>query len=137
VRQKEGLSYGIGSSISIPSQGTDARFLINAITNPANIDRVEAAVFEELKKFIEEGPSEQELAEAKTAWLESRKLSYSGDSAIAGQLAAGLYLGRSFKREAEERARIESLTVESVKTAFQRHIPLERLVVIRAGDFPK
>lgn len=137
VRQKEGLSYGIGSSISIPAQGTDARFLINAITNPANIDRVETAVFEELRKFVEEGPSEQELAEAKTAWLEARKLAYSGDSSIAGQLASGLYLGRSFSREAEERARIEALTVASVKAAFQRHIPLDRLVVIRAGDFPK
>lgn len=137
VRQKEGLSYGINSSISIPAQGNDARFLINAITNPANMDRVEAAVFEELKKFMEEGPSEQELAEAKTAWLESRKLAYSGDSSIAGLLASGLYLGRSFTRESEERARIEALTVEAVKGAFQRHIPLDRLVVIRAGDFPK
>lgn len=137
VRQKEGLSYGISSSMSIPAQGSDARFLINAITNPANIDRVETAVLEELNLFLREGPSEQELAEAKTAWLEARKLQYSSDSAIAGQLASGLYLGRNFLREAEERKQIEALTPSAVRDAFQRHILPEKLVVIRAGDFPK
>jgi zinc protease len=137
VRQKEGLSYGISSSMSIPAQGSDARFLINAITNPANIDRVETAVLEELNLFLREGPSEQELAEAKNAWLEARKLQYSSDSAIAGQLASGLYLGRNFLREAEERKQIEALTPSAVRDAFQRHILPEKLVVIRAGDFPK
>ncbi len=41
IRQKEGLSYGVTSAISIPSRGNDARFVINAITNPANMDAVE------------------------------------------------------------------------------------------------
>ncbi|MEY2727336.1 MAG: Protease 3 precursor [Planctomycetota bacterium] len=137
VRQKEGLSYGISSSISIPAQGTDARFLINAITNPANIDRVETAVFEELNLFLKDGPSEQELNEAKVAWLESRKLQYSNDASIAGQLASTLYLNRTFLREAEERRQIEALTPDAVRTAFQKHIVPDKLVVIRAGDFPK
>ena len=137
VRQKEGLSYGISSSISIPAQGTDARFLINAITNPANIDRVETAVFEELNLFLKDGPSEQELREAKIAWLESRKLQYSSDASIAGQLASTLYLNRTFLREAEERKQIEALTPNTVRAAFQKHIVPDKLVVIRAGDFPK
>jgi hypothetical protein len=84
IRQKEGLSYGVTSSVSVPSRGDDARFTINAITNPANIDAVETAALEELKRFLQSGPSEQELSDAKTAWLEARKTGRSSDGSIAG-----------------------------------------------------
>ena len=137
IRQKEGLSYGVTSSVSVPSRGDDARFTINAITNPANIDAVEAAALEELKRFLQSGPSEQELSDAKTAWLEARKTGRSSDGSIAGQLAANLDLGRTFARVAEDEKRVEALTPRQVQDAFRRHIDPDKLIIIRAGDFKK
>ncbi|MFN9721244.1 MAG: M16 family metallopeptidase [Planctomycetota bacterium] len=134
IRQKEGLSYGVTSSVSIPSQGNDARFSINAITNPANIDAVEKAAFEELNRFITDGPTEKELAEAKTAWLESRKLSRSNDGSIAGRLSSNLYLGRTFAHDAEEDKRVENLTIDQIRAAFRKYVISDSLTVIRAGD---
>ena len=124
IRQKEGLSSGVTSSVSVPARGDDARFTINAITNPANIDAVETAALEELKRFLQSGPSEQELSDAKTAWL-------------AGQLAANLDLGRTFARVAEDEKRVEALTPQQVQDAFRRHIDPDKLIIIRAGDFKK
>ncbi|MBL8813208.1 MAG: insulinase family protein [Planctomycetaceae bacterium] len=135
IRQKEGLSYGVTSSVSIPSRGTDARFAINAITNPANINAVEKAAFEELNRFITDGPTEKEVAEAKVAWLEARKVSRTSDGAIAGRLASNLYLDRSFARDAAEEKRIEALTADQIKAAFQKYVAVDKLIVIRAGDF--
>lgn len=135
IRQKEGLSYGVTSSVSIPSRGTDARFTVNAITNPANIDAVEKAAFEELNRFITDGPTEKEVSEAKVAWLEARKVSRSSDGAIAGRLASNLYLDRTFARDAEEEKRIEALTADQIKAAFQKYVAVDKLIVIRAGDF--
>lgn len=135
IRQKEGLSYGVTSSVSVPARGDDARFTINAITNPANIAAVETAAMEELRRFLQSGPSEEELAAAKTAWLEARKTSRSNDGAIAGQLASNLDLGRSMERVAEEEKRVEALEPRDVQDAFRRHIDPERLVIIHAGDF--
>jgi len=135
IRQKEGLSYGVNSSISIPARGDDARFAISAITNPANIDAVETAAMEELRRFLQSGPSEEELATAKTAWLEALKTARSSDGAIAGQLASNLDLGRSMQRVAEEERRIEALTPQDVQDAFRRHVDPDRLIIIRAGDF--
>ncbi|MFM7077367.1 MAG: M16 family metallopeptidase, partial [Planctomycetaceae bacterium] len=135
IRQKEGLSYGVNSSISIPARGDDARFSISAITNPANIDAVETAAMEELRRFLQSGPSEEELATAKTAWLEALKTARSSDGAIAGQLASNLDLGRSMERVAEEERRIEALTPKDVQDAFRRHVDPDRLIIIRAGDF--
>jgi zinc protease len=137
IRQKEGLSYGVTSSVSIPSRGDDARFTINAITNPENIDAVEKAAMEELNRFIELGPTDQELADAKKAYLEARKIGRASDGAIAGQLASNLDLGRSMAYVAKEEKQIEQLTPTDVQKAFKKYIDPKKLVIIRAGDFKK
>jgi zinc protease len=137
IRQKEGLSYGVTSSLSIPSRGDDARFTINAITNPDNIDAVEKAAMEELNRFIELGPTETELTDSKKAYLEARKIGRASDAAIAGQLASNLDLGRTMANVAKEEKQIEMLTVADVQKAFKKHIDPKKLVIIRAGDFKK
>ena len=137
IRQQEGLSYGVTSQVGIPSEGNDARFSINAITNPDNMDAVEKAAFEELNRFLADGPTEKELSDAKTAWLESRKLSRTTDGAVAGQLLSNLHLDRTFAYAADEERRTAELTTEQVKAAFQKHIHVDRLIVIRAGDLKK
>ena len=135
IRQKEGLSYGVSSSITLPSRGSDARFTINAITNPANIDKVEVAALEELRRFIKDGPTELEMTDSKKAFLELRKISRSADQAIADQLSSNLNLGRTFVFSAEQETQIANLKAEDVREAFQRFIDPNKLVVIRAGDF--
>jgi zinc protease len=137
IRQKEGLSYGVTSSVSIPSRGDDARFTINAITNPENIDAVEKAAMEELNRFIELGPTDAEIADAKKAYLEARKIGRASDGAIAGQLASNLDLGRSMAYVAKEEKQIENLTAADVQKAFKKYIDPKKLVIIRAGDFKK
>lgn len=137
IRQKEGLSYGATSSFSAAAQDPVASLTINAITNPVNIDKVDVAAAEELDKFLKEGPSLAELADAQKAFLESQKVSRTTDSAIAGQVVSNLYLGRTFAWAAEQEKRIAALTPEDVKKAFQKHVDPKKLVIIRAGDFKK
>ncbi len=137
IRQKEGLSYGVSSSMAIPSQGNDARFTITASTNPQNIDKVEVAAMEELTRFVTDGPTAQELIDAKNAYLESAKLSRNSDGAIAGQLVSNLHLGRTFAYAAEQEKKIADLSIEDIKAAFQKFIDPKKLVILRAGDFKK
>lgn len=135
IRQKEGLSYGVTSSLSTPSRGTDARFTINAITNPANINAVEVAAMEELQQFIEKGPTEAELEDAKKAYLEAQKVSRTNDGAIAGQLISNMHLGRTFAYTKSREDRVKALTPEDVKKAFAKFVDPKKLVIMRAGDF--
>jgi zinc protease len=135
IRQKEGLSYGATSSVSIPSKGNDARFSINAITNPLNMDAVETAAMEELTRFLAEGPTEQEVENAKTAWLENQKVSRSNDGSIAGQMASNLHLDRTFEFVREREERVAQLTAADILAAFKKHIDPSKLVIVRAGDF--
>jgi zinc protease len=66
-----------------------------------------------------------------------QKVGRTGDAAIAGQIVSNLYLGRTFAWTAEQEKRIEALTPEAVRDAFQKHVDPKKLVIIRAGDIPK
>jgi zinc protease len=137
IRQKEGLSYGVTSSLTAAPRDADARFTVNAITNPLNIDRVEKAVLEELNVFLSQGPSPSELSDAQQAYLEAQKVGRTGDAAIAGQITTNLYLGRSFAHLSELEKRIAALTPDEVTAAFRKYIDPKKLVILRAGDFKK
>lgn len=96
-----------------------------------------AIALEELTRFVNEGPSGTELADAQKAYLESQKLTRGTDSAIASQIVGNLNLKRDFARAAELEKKIASLTVDDVKAAWKKHIDPKKLVIIRAGDFKK
>lgn len=137
IRQKDGLSYGATSSLSASPRDPAASLTINVSLNPENIDKVEKAALEELNLFLTQGPSESELIDAKRAFLESQKVGRTGDAALASQIISNLDIGRTFSYQAEMEKRIESLSRTDVMEAFKKHIDPKKLVIIRAGDFPK
>lgn len=135
IRQKEGLSYGASSAFNASARDPRAIFTVSAITNPANIDKVAAAFREELEKFLSNGPTPQELEDAKKGFLGSQRVGRNGDAAQAGQIANNLNLGRSFAFTSELEKRIKELTPDDIKTAFRKYIDPDKLVIVRAGDF--
>lgn len=137
IRQKEGLSYGVNSSMTTPTNGNDARFSVVANCNPMNIDALEAAALQEIESFVKEGPTEKEVEDAKQAFLEAQKVGRAGDGAIAGQILANLEQKRTFAYVAQQEERIRNLTAKDIQVAFMKHIDPKKLVVIRAGDFKK
>ena len=99
------------------------------------MDAVEKAAMEELTRFIEQGPTQQEVEDAKTAWLERQKVSRSSDSSIAGQIRSNLYLDRTFEHTSQREKQIKGLTPDKIQNAFKQHVKPENLLIIRAGDF--
>jgi len=137
IRQKEGLSYGVTSTLTASPRDPVATFVVNGTVNPVNIDRIEKAVMEELADFLSKGPSKDELADAQKAYLESAKVGRTGDAVLAGQIVSNLQLGRKFSHTSEMETRIAALTPEDVTAAFRKYIDPKKLVIIRAGDFKK
>ena len=137
IRQKDGLSYGATSSFVASSRDPVASLTVTVSTNPANIDKVTTAVMEELQRFLKDGPTEKEVADAKHAFVESQKVGRTGDAAIAGQIVSNLDTGRTFAFVAEQEKAILALTPAKVADVFRKHIDPNRLVIIRAGDFQR
>jgi zinc protease len=137
IRQKEGLSYGATSSFVASSLDPVASLTVTVSTNPANIDKVTSAVMDELQRFLKDGPTEKEVADARQAFVESQKVGRTGDAAIAGQIVSNLHEGRTFAFAADQEKAILALTPANIAEAFRKHVDPQRLIVIRAGDFPK
>jgi zinc protease len=137
IRQKDGLSYGATSSFVASSRDPVASLTVTVSTNPANIDKVTAAVMEELLRFLKDGPTDKEVADAKQAFVEAQKVGRTGDAAIAAQIVSNLNTGRTFAFAADQEKAILALTPAKVAEAFRKYIEPQRLVVLRAGDFQK
>ena len=137
IRQKDGLSYGASSSFTASSRDPVASLTLTVSTNPANIDKVTAAAMEELERFLKEGPTDKELADAKQAYVEAQKVNRTGDAAIAGQIVSNLDTERTFAHAAAQEKAIVALTPSDVAYAFRKYVEPKKLVIIRSGDFKK
>jgi zinc protease len=137
IRQKDGLSYGATSSFVASSRDPVASLTVTVSTNPVNIDKVTIAVMEELQRFLKDGPTDKEVADAKQAFVEAQKVSRTTDAAIAAQIVSNLNTGRRFAFVADQEKMILDLTPAKVADAFRKHIDPNRLVIVRAGDFQK
>jgi len=135
VRQKEGLTYGITSSLSASSFDQRAGLTITAICNPQNIGRLEKAVQEELDRLLRDGVTQDELDKARTGYLQSQKVGRSSDTALAGILSNLSYEHRTMAFSAELEKKIETLTPDQVLAAWRKHIDPKKLVIVTAGDF--
>jgi zinc protease len=135
IREAEGLSYDVRSSIGWSSIEPHSDWQARAIFAPQNQQKVEAAFKAEVARALKDGFTEQELAEAKRGLLNLRRLSRAQDGTIAAQWARNLYLGRTFAISAKVDAALAALTLAQVNEALRKYLKPDRFVSAFAGDF--
>ncbi len=139
IRQKEGVSYGVGSYVSADDNDAIANFGSYAIYNPENSERLENAYKEEVEKLIKDGVTADELKAAKTAVLQNNQVERSQDGILSRKLAQYLSLsaGRTFTYDAELEKRMAALTPEQVNGVIKKYLDYSKLTIVKAGDFAK
>ena len=135
IRQKEGISYGVGSYVSAGNLDNVARFGSYAIYNPTNADKLMAAYKEELEKMIKDGFTSEEMKDAKAGYLQQRELGRSRDAQLAQKLSYYLNLKRTMDFDDKMDKAISALTVEQVNTAMKKYIDPAKISFVQAGDF--
>jgi zinc protease len=135
IREKEGLSYSVGSFLSADSFFERGSFGVFAIYAPQNRARIETAMTEEIRNALGEGFSREEIEAGKKGLLQARQLARSSDENLASRLASYLVLGRTFSWDEELERRIAALTPKTVVETLRRHIDPAKLSVVKAGDF--
>jgi zinc protease len=135
VRQKEGLSYGVGSSVASDALDARSSLTIYAICNPKNIGKVNTAISEELTKLLADGVTAAELARAKQGYLQQQQVARTNDAVLAAMLTENVFVDRTMTFYAELEKRINALSPEQVLEALRKYIDPKRLVVVDAGDF--
>ena len=137
IRQKEGLSYGVGSQFSASSLDESGSFFANAIYAPENAEKLEAAFKDELAKVAKDGFTAEEIAAAKSGWLQGRQLSRAQDRELSGRLNNYLFLNRTIAWDADLESKIGALTPEQINTAMRKYVTPESITIVKAGDFAK
>jgi zinc protease len=137
IRQKEGISYGIGSQLSASAFDKAGSFTTFAIYAPQNVTRLEAAFKEEIARVLKDGFTAEEVAAAKSGYLQSRQVSRAQDAGLSRQLVSYLFLNRTLSWDADFEKRIAALTPDQIVAAMRRHIDPSKITIIKAGDFAK
>lgn len=137
IRQKEGLSYGVGSWFSASSMDESGSFGAYAIYAPENRDKVQKAFKEEIDKVTTEGFTVEELEAAKSGWLQAQNVSRSQDRSVQSTLGSNLRIDRTMQWTADLEKKIEGLTVDQINKAMAKHIDADKMVYVKAGDFAK
>jgi len=137
VRKKEGLSYGVGSMVQADSMDERSMLMMFAISNPENTEKVVNTIDEEVSRFTESGVQAEELNNAISSYLETRKGGRANDSQLAGLLLKNMEAGRTMQFQAESDQKIRLLTKERVDAVIKKLLDKQRLIIITAGDFEK
>ncbi len=137
VRQKEGLSYGVGSQFNASSLDKVGNFMVYAIYAPQNLGKLESAIDEELQRAINEGFTADEIAAAKSGWLQAQQVSRAQDGELARKLSGYQYLNRKLAWDEALEQKVATLTPEQITAALKRQLDTSKLSVVKAGDFAK
>ena len=137
IRQKEGISYGVGSQLQANPFDKTGMFMTYAIYNPENAERLTKAFREELDKVVKDGFTAEELAAAKSGYLQSRMVGRAQDPGLAGTLNNYLYLNRTMNWDSDFEKKVAALTPEQINAAMRKHIDPAKISIIQAGDFAK
>ncbi len=137
VREKDGLSYGVGSSLYVNQWEQSGLWSVGAIYAPQNLTKIRAAINDELLRALKDGFTAVELKDAIAAILRDRELDRAQDAAVASSWQSRLRRDKTFAESAQFEALLKAVTVESANSAFRKHVKPESLLYAVAGDFAK
>lgn len=131
VRQKRGLVYGIYSSIS--PMAAAAPFTIQLQTANSNKDDALALTLTLLKEFIDEGPTQAQVALAINDLTGSFALSTASNSALVGQLSVIGFYDLPLDYLATLHHDLQQVDAQEIKAAFAKHLDPQQLVMVSIG----
>jgi zinc protease len=132
VREKRGLAYSVGTYLAPFEHG--AIFGGATATRADRADESIALIEAEMRRFAADGPTEEEVAKAKSYLIGNYPLHFDSSVEIAGQLLSIQLddLGIDYVNRRNDL--IRAITVEDVRRAAARLFGDGKLIVTRVGQ---
>lgn len=137
LREREGWSYHAYASVHADAHEAAATLLVGAQSAPKSVDKMRAAMDEELAAWLSKPVPVAELDAAKATYRALFETSLSGDRAIARRHVEDLYLGRTLRDTARRLDAIDAVTPQQLLDAVARHVKRDGFTTVVAGDFQK
>ena len=132
VREKRGLSYSVYSYFS--PMRREGPFVLGAQTKNAKAEEAMGVMRDTLRRFIERGPTADELTAAKQNITGGFPLRISSNSKIVEYLAMIGFYRLPLDYLDRFVGRIEAVTAEQIRDAFGRRIHPDRFVTVVVGN---
>lgn len=135
VRDKEGLTYGIGSSLA-NDVFNDGDWRITATFAPNLLDQGIASTKRQLTEWYEKGVTADELARRKDNLVGSFKVGLATTDGLASSLLLSVQRGKGPEWLDQYPSVIQGLTLEQVNGAIKKHLNPSEMFLIKAGSVP-
>ncbi|RAI30887.1 peptidase M16 [Rhodoplanes serenus] len=120
VREERGLAYGVSSSL-VPLKSA-ALFFVSTATRADRVDQSMAVIEAEIRRMAEQGPSAEELTQAKSFLKGSYALSFDTSLKVANQLVLIQLDDLGIDYIDRRNAMIEAVTLDDAKRVAKRFL---------------
>ena len=133
VRDKEGLTYGIGAGVADDSI-VDGGWNISATFAPALLDKGIASTRRELQHWWQDGVTERELSDRKQGLIGGYQVGLASSAGIAAAIVSALQRGYDLSWLDQYPEAVRALTVEQINHSIRAHLDPTKMVLVRAGS---
>jgi len=132
VRSDEGLAYSIYSTVGNDYRDT-AMTTIALQTKVETVGFAMKLIFEEVEKLAKEGPTAEELEQAKKSLVESLPSLFDSPAATASIFARGELVGKSDDHYLDYVTQINAVTAEQVKSMITKYFDKDKMTISIVG----
>jgi predicted Zn-dependent peptidase len=136
VRDRQGLTYGIGSSLSgFSAPSMDGFFQTKATFAPKNLVRGEAATLDEISAWMSTADlTDEEILSKRDTMICSYKVSLSTAESIAETMLANAQQNKPKEWIDDYVDAVRAVTPEQVRRAILKHLSLSDFLIVKVGS---
>ena len=133
VRVKEGLTYGINSSMRGFGNGNDGYWMVGGTFSPKLLSKGESSTLREIKKWAEEGITQKELDITKSTLTGGFQVGFDSTGGLAGGILDAIIVHGDLTYLDSYPERIKAITLDEANTAISKYIFFDGLYQVAAG----
>ncbi|MDF1861628.1 MAG: pitrilysin family protein [Verrucomicrobiales bacterium] len=124
IREEKQLAHSVGAYAYTPS--FPGQLMVSFDTEPEKSEEAEEAIFEELKRFVAAGVTEEELQKAKNQALSSQFSTLTSMRGQASDIGSNWMLTRNLDYTSDYVRDVQAVDTEAIKRVAQQYFTFQR-----------
>ena len=133
VRVKEGLTYGINSSLSGFGNSNDGYWMVGGTFSPKLLSKGESSTLREVKKWAEEGITQKELDITKSTLVGGFQVGFDTTGGLAGGILSAAVVHNDLTYLDNYPKMLKAITLDQANNAISKYISFDGLYQVAAG----
>ena len=132
IRSQHGLAYSAYSNFQ--PMRVRGPYVLGCQTRNEEADKALSLLQSVLKEFVEKGPTDKELQDAKLNILGGYALSFDSNALILQQISALGFYGLPLNHFDQFKKEVEKLTTQDIQKVFQNRVQPDNVAIIMVGQ---